>query len=82
VLGVLTGIIGSIQAIETVKILLDIGDGLAGRLLTYDGLSQEFRTLRVGRDPQCPACADEDQPPQLVEYDVTCAHQGSVARVA
>jgi molybdopterin/thiamine biosynthesis adenylyltransferase len=82
VLGVLTGIIGSIQAIETVKILLEIGDGLAGRLLTYDGLSQEFRTLRVGRDPQCPACADEDQPPQLVEYDVTCAHQGSVARVA
>jgi len=82
VLGVLTGIIGSIQAIETVKILLDIGDGLAGRLLTYDGLAQEFRTLRVMRDPQCPACADEDHPPQLVEYDVTCAHQGSVARVA
>ncbi len=82
VLGVVTGIIGSIQAMEAVKILLDIGEGLAGRLLTYDGLSQEFRTLRVRRDAQCPACADEDHPPQLVEYDVTCAHPGSVARVA
>ncbi len=82
VLGVLTGIIGSIQAIEAVKILLDIGEGLTGRLLTYDGLSQEFRTLRVGRDPGCPACADENQPPRLVEYDVDCAHPGSVARIA
>ncbi|GMQ85336.1 MAG: molybdopterin-synthase adenylyltransferase MoeB [Acidimicrobiia bacterium] len=81
VLGALTGIIGSIQAIETVKTLLGIGEGLTGRLLTYDALSQEFRTLRVGRDPGCPACADEDQPPLLVEYDITCAHPGSVARV-
>ena len=82
VLGVLTGIIGSIQAIEAAKILLDIGEGLTGRLLIYDGLSQEFRTLRVGRDPECPACADENQPPRLVEYDITCAHPGSVARIA
>ncbi len=82
VLGVLTGIIGSIQAIEAAKILLDIGEGLTGRLLTYDGLSQEFRTLRVRRDPECPACADENQPPRLVEYDITCAHPGSVARIA
>lgn len=82
VLGVLTGIIGSIQAIEAAKILLDIGEGLTGRLLTYDGLSQEFRTLRVRRDPECPACADENQPPRLVEYDITCAHPGSMARIA
>ncbi len=82
VLGVVTGIIGSIQAIEAAKILLDIGEGLTGRLLIYDGLSQEFRTLRVRRDPECPACADESQPPRLVEYDITCAHPGSVARTA
>ncbi len=82
VLGVVTGIIGSIQAIEAAKILLDIGEGLTGRLLIYDGLSQEFRTLRVRRDPECPACADENQPPRLVEYDITCAHPGSVARTA
>ena len=81
-LGVLTGIIGSIQAIEAAKILLDIGEGLTGRLLTYDGLAQEFRTLRVRRDPGCPACADESQPPRLVEYDIACAHPGSVARIA
>jgi sulfur-carrier protein adenylyltransferase/sulfurtransferase len=82
VLGVLTGIIGSIQAIETIKLLLDIGDGLAGRLLTYDGLAQEFRTLRVGRDPSCPACSDQDHPPRLVEYDLTCAFPGSEVRTA
>ena len=79
---ILTASIAWIQAIEAVKILLDIGEGLTGRLLTYDGLSQEFRTLRVGRDPECPACADENQPPRLVEYDVDCAHPGSVARIA
>jgi sulfur-carrier protein adenylyltransferase/sulfurtransferase len=80
VLGVLTGIIGSIQAIEAAKLVLDIGEGLIGRLLTYDGLAQEFRTLRVGRDPECPACADETLPPRLVEYDLTCAFPGSAVR--
>jgi len=82
VLGALTGIVGSILAIETVKILLDIGDVLAGRLLAYDGLSQEFRTLRVRRDPECPACADENQPPRLVDYDIACVYPGPVARIA
>jgi len=82
VLGVLTGIIGSIQAIEAVKLVLDIGDALTGRLLTYDGLTQEFRTLRVGRDPECPACGEEEHPPRLVEYDLTCAYPGAVVRTA
>ena len=59
--GTIQGLLGRNGAGKTtlVKILLDIGEGLTGRLLTYDGLSQEFRTLRVGRDPECPACADE-----------------------
>jgi molybdopterin/thiamine biosynthesis adenylyltransferase len=80
VLGVLPGIIGSIQAMETIKLLLDKGESLAGRLLTYDALDQEFRTYTVRRDPECPACGDESRLPQLVEYDQFCRPAGFVAR--
>lgn len=80
VLGVLPGIIGSIQAVETIKLLLGIGDSLVGRLLTYDALSQEFMDLKIRRNPDCPACADEEMPPRIVEYDATCAYEGAVAR--
>ena len=80
VLGVLPGVIGSLQAMETLKILLGIGDTLNGRLLTYDALSQEFMTLRIRRDPTCPACADESHPPAIVEYDQLCTPAGVVAR--
>ena len=80
VLGVLPGVIGTLQAMEILKILLGIGDTLRGRLLTYDGLSQEFRTLRIRRDPTCPACSDESHPPAIVEYDQFCTPAGVVAR--
>ncbi len=60
------GIIGSIQAVETIKLLLGIGDSLVGRLLTYDALSQEFMDLKIRRNPDCPACADESMPPRIV----------------
>ena len=80
VLGVLPGVIGSLQTMETLKILLGIGETLSGRLLTYDGLSQEFRTLRIRRDPTCPACSDENHPPELVEYDQFCTPGGVVTR--
>jgi molybdopterin/thiamine biosynthesis adenylyltransferase len=80
VLGVLPGIIGSLQAMEAIKILLGIGDTLTGRLLTYDSLDQEFQTLRIERDPGCPACANEDRLPRLVDYDETCQVAGHVAR--
>ncbi len=80
VLGVLPGVIGTLQAMEVLKILLGIGDTLSGRLLTYDGLSQEFRTLRIRRDPTCPACSDESHPPAIVEYDQFCTPAGVVAR--
>lgn len=80
VLGALPGIVGSIQAVEVIKLLLDIGDDLSGRLLTYDALAQEFWTLRLRRDPGCPACADPDQPPRLVDYDDACRFDGSVSR--
>ncbi|MDP8957728.1 MAG: molybdopterin-synthase adenylyltransferase MoeB [Actinomycetota bacterium] len=80
VLGVLPGVIGSIQAMETLKLLLGVGESLVGRLLTYDALEEEFRTLRLRRDPGCPGCSDEEQPPRLVEYDQSCRPAGSVAR--
>jgi molybdopterin/thiamine biosynthesis adenylyltransferase len=81
VLGVLPGIVGSIQAVETIKYILGIGETLVGRLLCYDALTQEFRTLNIRRDPDCPACGDEERPPRLVEYDATCAYPGAVARL-
>ncbi len=56
VLGVLPGIIGSLQAIEAIKLILNIGEPLIGRLLLYDALETSFRELRLRRDPDCPAC--------------------------
>ena len=58
VLGVLPGIIGMLQATETLKLLLDIGTSLVGRLLCYDALAATFRELRLSRDPDCPGCGD------------------------
>jgi len=72
VLGVLPGVIGSIQATETIKHLLGIGESLNGRLLVYDALDQSFTEVKARRRPDCPACADPDSPPDLVNYDPTC----------
>jgi molybdopterin/thiamine biosynthesis adenylyltransferase len=80
VLGVLPGIIGSIEAMEAIKLLLGIGEPLTGRLLIYDSLEEEFSTVSLDRDPECPACGDPDQPPVLVDYDQSCAHAGNVER--
>ncbi|MGQ0804485.1 MAG: molybdopterin-synthase adenylyltransferase MoeB [Actinomycetota bacterium] len=72
VLGVLPGIIGSIQALEAIKIVLELGDTLNGRLLAYDALEQSFRTFKVRRDPNCPACGENAPPIQIAEYDDLC----------
>ena len=72
VLGVLPGIVGSIQAIETIKLLLELGQPLIGRLLTYDSLDQSFRTFKVRRDPECPSCGEHAGPIQIAEYDDLC----------
>src|SRR2546421_586622 len=72
VLGVLPGIVGSIQAIEAIKVLLDLGDPLIGRLLAYDSLEQSFRTFKVNRDPNCPACGPEAKEIVIAEYDELC----------
>jgi sulfur-carrier protein adenylyltransferase/sulfurtransferase len=72
VLGVLPGIIGSIQAMETIKLLLGIGDPLAGRLLAYDALEESFRTFKVNRDPECAACSIPKEQIVIAEYDELC----------
>ncbi|HEX6946992.1 MAG TPA: molybdopterin-synthase adenylyltransferase MoeB [Acidimicrobiia bacterium] len=72
VFGVLPGVVGSIQATEAIKRLLGLGRSLVGRLLVFDALEQEFTTLPIRRDPDCPACSDPDRPPPLVDYDETC----------
>ncbi len=72
VLGVLPGIVGSLQAIETLKLLLSMGDTLQGRLLAYDALEQTFRTFKVHRDPGCPACGPDAGEIVIAEYDDLC----------
>ena len=72
VLGVLPGIVGSIQALETIKVLLDLGDPLVGRLLAYDALEQSFRSFKVRRDPTCPTCGADAGPIVIAEYDEHC----------
>jgi molybdopterin/thiamine biosynthesis adenylyltransferase/rhodanese-related sulfurtransferase len=75
VLGLLPGIVGLIQATEVAKLILGVGEPLAGRLLTYDALSTSFRELRLKRDPECPMCGP-GAPTSLedIEYtDVACA---------
>jgi molybdopterin/thiamine biosynthesis adenylyltransferase len=80
VLGVLPGIIGSIEAMEAIKLMLAIGEPLTGRLLIYDALEEEFTTVNIARDPACPACADPERPPTIVDYDQTCRPAGNVER--
>ena len=72
VLGVLPGLIGSIQALEAIKVLLGLGDPLIGRLLAYDALEEAFRTFNVRRDPACATCGPEAAPIVIAEYDDLC----------
>ncbi len=72
VLGVLPGIIGLIQATETVKLILGTGEPLIGRLLLYSALGMSFREVRIKRDPECPICGDHPTISGLVDYDRLC----------
>jgi len=76
VLGVLPGIIGSIQAVEAIKMVLGLGDPLVGRLLAYDALDESFRTFKVRRDPACPACGEDAGELVIAEYDDLCMPHG------
>jgi adenylyltransferase/sulfurtransferase len=72
VLGVLPGIIGAIQAAEAIKLVLGAGDTLAGRLLLFDVLTMNVRTLQLRRDPECPICGDAPTIASLIDYEQFC----------
>ncbi len=72
VLGMLPGLIGSIQATETVKLILGAGNSLTGRLLLLDALDMEFRTVKMKRDRGCPLCGDNPTVTELIDYDLFC----------
>jgi len=72
VLGVICGVVASIQGIETIKLLLGLGDPLAGRLLLFDALGMEFREVKIRRDPLCPVCGDNPTITDLIDYHEFC----------
>jgi sulfur-carrier protein adenylyltransferase/sulfurtransferase len=75
VLGVLPGVVGVLQATEAIKIILGIGDTLAGRLMVYDALKVKFRELKLRRDPACPTCGDgvDRRAIPLIDYEQFCS---------
>ena len=73
VLGVLAGVIGSLQATEAIKYLLGLGDLLTGTLLTYDALRMDFRKVGLNRNPDCPLCGDDPKITELKdEEQIVC----------
>ena len=72
VLGVLPGIIGSIQALETIKLIIGAGDSLIGRLVLFDALKLRFRELKLRKDPDCPICGTKPTIHELIDYEAFC----------
>jgi molybdopterin/thiamine biosynthesis adenylyltransferase len=72
VFGVLPGIIGSVQAVEAIKLVLGVGEPLAGKLLIYDALSNEFTTMNLRWDPDCPVCGKHPTVTELIDYEAFC----------
>jgi adenylyltransferase/sulfurtransferase len=72
VLGVLPGVIGTIQATEAIKLLVGIGDPLVGRLVVYDALRMKFRELKLRKDPDCPVCGTRPTVTALIDYEQFC----------
>ena len=77
VLGILPGLIGVVQATETVKLLLGAGRPLIGRLLLYDALDMSFRELKVRKDPKCPLCGPNPTVTELIDYQQFCGVRGA-----
>jgi len=72
VLGVLAGVIGNLQVVETLKLILGQGQPLVGSLLIYDALRTEFRKLKLKRDPNCPVCGEQPSIRELIDYEEFC----------
>jgi adenylyltransferase/sulfurtransferase len=82
VLGVLPGIIGSIQANETIKLILGAGDSLVNRLLTFDAWKMRFRDLKLHKDPNCPICGEHATIHELIDYEQFCGLKDHAAAAA
>ena len=76
VLGVLPGVIGSLQALETIKLIVGIGETLIGRLLLFDGRRMQFRELTLQKDPDCPVCGAHPSVTELIDYEAFCGAGG------
>lgn len=72
VLGILPGIIGSLQALEAIKLIIDEGDSLVGRLLLFDALKLKFRELKLRKNPDCPVCGENPTIHELIDYEQFC----------
>lgn len=89
VLGVLPGIIGTIQANEAIKLILQIGEPLIGRLLLFDALALRFREMKLRKDPSCPICGEHRTIHELIDYEAFCgmpkaeerSHEGEVPEI-
>lgn len=79
VFGVLPGIIGTIQATETIKLLLGIGEPLIGRLLLFDALKMQLRELKLRKDPACPVCGEHPTITRLIDYEEFCGMKNTPA---
>ena len=79
VLGVLPGIIGCIQAMETIKLILGSGEPLVGRLLLFDAVGMRFRELKLRKNPECPACGEHPTVTKLIDYAEFCGIRGEEA---
>ena len=82
VLGILPGAIGTIQATETVKLILGIGEPLIGRLLLYDALDMRFREMKLRKDPSCPVCGENPTVTELIDYQEFCGIPQANAQAA
>jgi adenylyltransferase/sulfurtransferase len=72
VFGAVPGVMGTVQAVETIKLLLGLGTSLAGRLLIFDALMMEFTDVKLERDPNCPICGDNPTITELIDYELFC----------
>ena len=75
----LPGIIGCIQATETLKLILGIGEPLIGRFLVFDALRMKFRELKLRKDPDCPVCGTHPTVTELIDYEQFCGMQAAAA---
>jgi sulfur-carrier protein adenylyltransferase/sulfurtransferase len=77
VLGVLPGIVGTLQAIEAIKLILGLGESLVGRLLHFDALTMKFREFKLRHDPQCPVCGEQPSIFEPQDYELFCGSQNA-----